>query len=219
LHNAEALKASLRAQRDVRHRTNAAVATAHWLPPLHAHGIGAFIFATLLGQNLVHLAAYAEPPVRITGGLQRRQLLTPPRQTVRRRIYAEEIDVFLDRASRMHREPDGWMRLSVQQMCDLENPRLEATDFSACAPDRILRRWNTQGCPYRISDSSASGVGHVSKDHVHLLNSLPPQVTISRLLQWLKGRTAHHLLAEFPHLKKQFWPSVGPRLFLLQFRQ
>src|SRR5580700_170775 len=38
--------------------------------------------------------------------------------------------------------------------------------------------------------------GHVSKDHVHLLISLPPQVTISRLMQWLKGRTAHHLLAE-----------------------
>src|SRR5476651_2804619 len=29
--------------------------------------------------------------------------------------------------------------------------------------------------------------GHVSKDHVHLLISLPPQVTISRLMQWLKG--------------------------------
>ena len=47
--------------------------------------------------------------------------------------------------------------------------------------------------------------GHVAKDHVHLMVSIPPQVTISRLLQWLKGKTAHHLLAEFPHLKKQFW--------------
>ena len=46
--------------------------------------------------------------------------------------------------------------------------------------------------------------GHVSKDHVHLLVSIPPQTTISRLMQWLKGRTAHHLLAEFLHLKKQF---------------
>jgi putative transposase len=34
--------------------------------------------------------------------------------------------------------------------------------------------------------------GHVSKDHVHLLVSIPPQVTISRLLQWLKAKTAHH---------------------------
>ncbi|MBL8296413.1 MAG: transposase [Bryobacterales bacterium] len=40
--------------------------------------------------------------------------------------------------------------------------------------------------------------------HSSLLVSIPPQVTISRLLQWLKGKTAHHLLAEFPHLKKQF---------------
>ena len=24
-------------------------------------------------------------------------------------------------------------------------------------------------------------------------------------MQWLKGRAAHHLLAEFPRLKKQFW--------------
>jgi putative transposase len=46
--------------------------------------------------------------------------------------------------------------------------------------------------------------GHVAKDHVHLFVSKPPQVTISRLLQWLKGKTAHHLMAEFPHIKKQF---------------
>ena len=44
--------------------------------------------------------------------------------------------------------------------------------------------------------------GHVAKDHVHLFVSIPPQVTISRLL---KGKTAQHLLAEYPHLKKQFW--------------
>jgi putative transposase len=30
-------------------------------------------------------------------------------------------------------------------------------------------------------------------------------VTISRLLQWSKDKTAHHLLAEYPYLKKQFW--------------
>src|SRR6266699_3106861 len=46
---------------------------------------------------------------------------------------------------------------------------------------------------------------HVAKEHVHLFVSIPPQVTISRLLQWLKGKTAHHLMAEFPHIKKQFW--------------
>ena len=47
--------------------------------------------------------------------------------------------------------------------------------------------------------------GHISRDHVHLFVSIPPQVTISRLLQWLKGKTAYKLLAEFPHLRKKFW--------------
>jgi putative transposase len=47
--------------------------------------------------------------------------------------------------------------------------------------------------------------GHVTKEHVHLFLLIPPQVTISRLLQWLKGKTSHHLMAEFAHLKKQFW--------------
>jgi putative transposase len=47
--------------------------------------------------------------------------------------------------------------------------------------------------------------GYVAKEHVHLFLSIPPQVTISRLLQWLKGKTAHHLMAEFAHLKKRFW--------------
>jgi putative transposase len=47
--------------------------------------------------------------------------------------------------------------------------------------------------------------GHVAKDHVHLFVSLPPQVTISRLLQRLKGKSAYKMLHEFPHLRKKFW--------------
>ena len=47
--------------------------------------------------------------------------------------------------------------------------------------------------------------GHVSKDHVHLLVSIPPQVTISRLVQRLKGKTASKMLQEFAPLRKQFW--------------
>jgi putative transposase len=47
--------------------------------------------------------------------------------------------------------------------------------------------------------------GHVSKDHVHLFVSIPPQVTISRLVQRLKGKTADKLFQEYPHLRKKFW--------------
>jgi putative transposase len=47
--------------------------------------------------------------------------------------------------------------------------------------------------------------GHVSKDHIHLFVSIPPQVTISRLVQRLKGKSAYKLLQEFPMLQKRFW--------------
>ena len=47
--------------------------------------------------------------------------------------------------------------------------------------------------------------GRVSSDHVHLFVSVPPQVTISRLVQRLKGKTSHKLLREFEHLRRQYW--------------
>jgi putative transposase len=47
--------------------------------------------------------------------------------------------------------------------------------------------------------------GHVGKDHVPLLVSIPPQVTISRLVQRLNGKRAYKLLQEFAPLRKQFW--------------
>ena len=47
--------------------------------------------------------------------------------------------------------------------------------------------------------------GHVSSNHVHVLVSIPPQVTISRLIQQMKGKSSYHLLREFPHLRKRFW--------------
>jgi putative transposase len=47
--------------------------------------------------------------------------------------------------------------------------------------------------------------GHVSKGHVPLLVSIPPQVTISRLVQRQKGKTAYKMLHEFAPSRKQFW--------------
>ena len=47
--------------------------------------------------------------------------------------------------------------------------------------------------------------GYIFKDHLHLLVSIPPQVTISRLVQRLKGRTSYALLQEFAHPKKKYW--------------
>ena len=47
--------------------------------------------------------------------------------------------------------------------------------------------------------------GHVAKDHVHLFVSIPPQVPISRLVQRLKGKSSHSMLAEFHHLRRAYW--------------
>lgn len=47
--------------------------------------------------------------------------------------------------------------------------------------------------------------GHVSRDHIHLFVSIPPQVTISRLVQKLKGKSSHQLLHTYPSLRRQYW--------------
>ena len=47
--------------------------------------------------------------------------------------------------------------------------------------------------------------GHISKDHVHLFLSIPPQVTISRLVQRLKGKSSYKLQQGFESLRKQYW--------------
>ena len=41
--------------------------------------------------------------------------------------------------------------------------------------------------------------GPVANDHVPVFLSIPPPVTMSRVLPWLKGTTAPPLLAECPH--------------------
>jgi putative transposase len=35
--------------------------------------------------------------------------------------------------------------------------------------------------------------------------AIPPHVTLSRLIQRMKGKSSSRLLAEFPHLRKWFW--------------
>ena len=47
--------------------------------------------------------------------------------------------------------------------------------------------------------------GHVSKDHVHLLVSVPPYISVSELVKRVKGKTSRKLLSENRNLMKQFW--------------
>ncbi len=47
--------------------------------------------------------------------------------------------------------------------------------------------------------------GHIAKDHVHLLVSVPPNLSVSDLMQQLKGRSSRRMLEEFGELSRQFW--------------
>ena len=47
--------------------------------------------------------------------------------------------------------------------------------------------------------------GHIATDHIHMLVSVPPQVSVSDLMQHLKGRSSRRMLQEFGELNRQFW--------------
>ena len=47
--------------------------------------------------------------------------------------------------------------------------------------------------------------GHVSSDHVHLFVSVPPHLAISKLVQYLKGKSSYKLLMENKGLSREFW--------------
>ena len=47
--------------------------------------------------------------------------------------------------------------------------------------------------------------GKVMEDHVHLMVSCPPKISVSKMIQLLKGRASKMLQDEFPDLKKKYW--------------
>ena len=47
--------------------------------------------------------------------------------------------------------------------------------------------------------------GHVSKDHVHMLVPVPPHLSASKLVQYLKGYSSRKLQMEYKELDQQFW--------------
>ncbi len=47
--------------------------------------------------------------------------------------------------------------------------------------------------------------GTVSPDHLHILVSAPPQLSPSKLVQFIKGRSSRLLQREFPELRKRYW--------------
>ena len=47
--------------------------------------------------------------------------------------------------------------------------------------------------------------GVLSTDHVHMFVSLPPNVSVSKFMQKVKGRSSFKVQQEFPEIKKRYW--------------
>lgn len=47
--------------------------------------------------------------------------------------------------------------------------------------------------------------GVVSADHIHLLLSIDPSISVSTLIKFLKGKTSHKLQMQFDSLRKRYW--------------
>lgn len=47
--------------------------------------------------------------------------------------------------------------------------------------------------------------GSLSSDHIHLLISVPPSLSVSKIVQYIKGKSSRKMLQEFEDLRKQYW--------------
>lgn len=47
--------------------------------------------------------------------------------------------------------------------------------------------------------------GRLSPDHIHLLVFVPPSLALSKVVQYIKGKSAPKLLQEFEVLRKRYW--------------
>ncbi|GAY72027.1 IS200/IS605 family transposase [Lentilactobacillus kosonis] len=50
-------------------------------------------------------------------------------------------------------------------------------------------------------------------DHVHLLVSAPPKLSVTNIVRWLKGISAWRLFRECPELIKSYWKKVDRHLW------
>jgi putative transposase len=64
------------------------------------------------------------------------------------------------------------------------------------------RLWPYLGGIARENSMKALAIGGVA-DHVHLLLSLPPTLSVSKAMQWLKGNSSKWLRETFPELLRE----------------
>ena len=47
--------------------------------------------------------------------------------------------------------------------------------------------------------------GSIGKEHVHIYVSVPPAISVSKLMQYIKGKTSRKLQMEYKSLAKRYW--------------
>ena len=50
-------------------------------------------------------------------------------------------------------------------------------------------------------------------DHIHLLISATPKLSVTNIVRWLKGISAWHLFHECPELQRNYWKKVDRHLW------
>ena len=65
-----------------------------------------------------------------------------------------------------------------------------------------LKELLIQGC---ISRNLVVVKGHIDIDHVHLLLSCPPTLSVAKIVQYLTGRSSRLLQEEYRDLQKRYW--------------
>jgi len=90
------------------------------------------------------------------------------------------------------------------------------------SPTTVLRTWATK-YRYQVLDGEVGHrcrellreiawskeimiyAGSINRDHVHILIGIPPNLSVSKAVQYLKGKSSHKLLSEYGKLRKRYW--------------
>ena len=54
-----------------------------------------------------------------------------------------------------------------------------------------------------LGDHIVKGV--LARDHIHMFLSIPPKLSLSDVMQRIKGRSSRRIQMEFPDLRKRYW--------------
>lgn len=67
---------------------------------------------------------------------------------------------------------------------------------------------------YEVADEYGFSIDHMEiglDDHIHLLVSAPPKLSVTNIVRWLKGISARKLFQLHPELKNSYWLKEGDR--------